>query len=318
MHSEYPEMARTDSMIANSTTPAKKTPSYTDIAKEEPLETSRSSELGRRLYSFEARLRRSLAGGPPTLATFTTWGWNFKILAQSRSSCALCKFFHGFSGGFCIVGSGTAYLRFCLVPLISSTKVFFGPSRSEKFDTKGNVDSSLKFLAMGVCQPRSVSKRTFSSELFRSGLFIPRIKEGSATTQTWPRPSIPFLHVSNVNPLAVSYTSVFDWLSTCEDQHGACCHPRSSDIPRLSIKCIDCYCPTLRVVAVDDQVDYLALSYVWGCSQLVQDDGIPTVVQDSITVTKRLGKRYLWVDKYCVEQENHDLRAQEIQAMDRI
>jgi len=51
----------------------------------------------------------------------------------------------------------------------------------------------------------------------------------------------------------------------------------------------------MRVVpATSDR--YVTLSYVWGKDSSSEE--MPLVVRDSITVTKKLGYRYLWVDRY--------------------
>lgn len=57
--------------------------------------------------------------------------------------------------------------------------------------------------------------------------------------------------------------------------------------------------------------EYVALSCVWGKSDPGEPaplhssdhlpDGIPVAVEDSLMVGRRLGYRYLWVDKYCVQ-----------------
>jgi len=78
-------------------------------------------------------------------------------------------------------------------------------------------------------------------------------------------------------------------------------------------------------ISIDD--DYVALSYVWGsrafntpidghtdpCSnntEAVLLSNVPLTLKDAITVMKNIGKLYLWVDRYCVEQgecpERHD------------
>lgn len=65
------------------------------------------------------------------------------------------------------------------------------------------------------------------------------------------------------------------------------------------------------VKAKDSGLDYLTLSYVWGKSS--DDDPatgpdlakvLPTTMEDAVQVVKSPGYRYLWVDPYCVPQEN--------------
>ncbi|KAM7190115.1 HET domain containing protein [Naviculisporaceae sp. PSN 640] len=52
--------------------------------------------------------------------------------------------------------------------------------------------------------------------------------------------------------------------------------------------------------------DYFALSYVWGnvmpAPNALESKTLPQTIEDAITVTKELGKRYLWVDALCIDQ----------------
>ncbi|KAM5345055.1 hypothetical protein ACJ41O_010917 [Fusarium nematophilum] len=61
-----------------------------------------------------------------------------------------------------------------------------------------------------------------------------------------------------------------------------------------------------KTVDCPDQCDYLALSYVWGGVHpepgALEAGTLPQTIEDAITITKRLGKRYLWVDALCIDQ----------------
>lgn len=46
--------------------------------------------------------------------------------------------------------------------------------------------------------------------------------------------------------------------------------------------------------------------------------GVSQVIEDVIVVVKALGKRYLWVDQWCVEQTNDKIKHLQIQEMDRV
>ncbi|CAO2651671.1 Nn.00g042410.m01.CDS01 [Neocucurbitaria sp. VM-36] len=72
---------------------------------------------------------------------------------------------------------------------------------------------------------------------------------------------------------------------------------------------------------------HAALSYVWGTSlsqnaqfssQSLPSCGVCQVIEDAIAVVKSLGKRYLWVDQYCIDQQNHDVKDQQIREMDKV
>lgn len=97
-------------------------------------------------------------------------------------------------------------------------------------------------------------------------------------------------------------------------------------------------CDSGKLVSPPSSCAYAALSYVWGAissaeqvehdtsicnsgtnqSYLALDERAPRVVQDAITVTKELGLKYLWVDKYCINQNDPDVKLEQIGKMDLI
>ncbi|KAK7728378.1 hypothetical protein SLS63_006607 [Diaporthe eres] len=93
-------------------------------------------------------------------------------------------------------------------------------------------------------------------------------------------------------------------------------------------------CQTRIVVSASDlpyAAKYVALSYVWGIktpakagpetsmkpgSALPEDT--PSVIGDAIKVTLALGFQYLWVDKYCIDQQNQATKHKQIFHMDAV
>ncbi|EWG35946.1 hypothetical protein FVEG_00126 [Fusarium verticillioides 7600] len=93
-------------------------------------------------------------------------------------------------------------------------------------------------------------------------------------------------------------------------------------------------------------VPFVTLSYVWGEaashtfeektleseSYRVSDDvylmdkqpiallegDLPPTFEDAISFTKRLGERYIWIDAFCIPQDEPDIKAQQISQMDHI
>jgi hypothetical protein len=85
-------------------------------------------------------------------------------------------------------------------------------------------------------------------------------------------------------------------LQNCEQKHGDYC--RTKKPPELlTARMIDV--ERREVVPCPPDCDYLALSYVWGGVQPVagalENRHLPQTIEDAITVTKALGRRYLWV-----------------------
>lgn len=113
------------------------------------------------------------------------------------------------------------------------------------------------------------------------------------------------------------------WLNHCERNHDpTTCNQKFE--PLSGMRVIDC--EILRVVAAEPGMLWVALSYVWGFSPSVEGDTraplvaerLPRTVQNAIQVTKDLGYRYLWVDRYCIDQRDQLDRLHQIAHMDAI
>ncbi|CAI6340578.1 unnamed protein product [Periconia digitata] len=117
------------------------------------------------------------------------------------------------------------------------------------------------------------------------------------------------------------------WLQDCVD-HDQCGSRNNSEfIPtrllKLTVHESDC---SFRVVSrseVEAGSHYLTLSHCWGTqewdekliltqsnkSSLEQEQSIsilPNTFKDAFEVLKRLGERYLWIDRFCIQQDSLD------------
>lgn len=114
------------------------------------------------------------------------------------------------------------------------------------------------------------------------------------------------------------------WIGFCGANHHVDCSPTNlTGVP--SFRVIDCMNKT--VVMAPPSCRYVALSYIWGQSHLHYPDRIggnpnlqdvPKVVTDSIEVVLILGFRYLWVDRYCIDQSDSSEKHDQISRMDTI
>lgn len=104
------------------------------------------------------------------------------------------------------------------------------------------------------------------------------------------------------------YDTVKNWINLCQSMHTTVCMIKDHSTVRYQ-KLIDCQTRTL--VPVEDH-PYVALSYVWGSIPEIfkvidYSDKLPTklprTIEDAITVTQKLNFRYLWVDRYCINQQ---------------
>ncbi|KAI9897037.1 hypothetical protein N3K66_008059 [Trichothecium roseum] len=117
------------------------------------------------------------------------------------------------------------------------------------------------------------------------------------------------------------------WLRNCRTSHGSSCNDYSESVPGTMV--IDC--ETLKIVELEPGMLWVALSYVWGRRHDQADnenpddaesgklpDDVPKTIQDAIQVTKELGYKYLWVDQYCIAQQDEAHKQNLISKMDVI
>ena len=145
--------------------------------------------------------------------------------------------------------------------------------------------------------------------------------------------AVTFLDENQANMFAAQVVpSRFDpgpvriWFDYCKRNHKTLCPSSNSQLHGLNL--IDC--ENLAIQDATNDNPYVALSYVWGsasdsCDQVQYSSGrrllpanLPPVISDAISVTKTLGFRYLWIDKFCIDQNNADTKHDQIQQMDAI
>lgn len=116
-------------------------------------------------------------------------------------------------------------------------------------------------------------------------------------------------------------------IAFCDNHHSQACKALEECLPFLRV--IDCR--TRQVVRAPVNCRYVALSYVWGSStfdiildeELPQSDHIylprcPDVIENSLSVTTMIGAQYLWIDRYCIDQEDSLDKHHQISHMDAI
>ena len=133
---------------------------------------------------------------------------------------------------------------------------------------------------------------------------------------------------NRVYPHLQTYQFIRKWFDECLQCHTDHC---LNNISGLDFEGIDGFrfidCESRQIVPASKALDkaYITLSYVWGTSSASTsgDDNelpsrLPKVVEDSIRVVKKLGFRYLWVDRYCIPQLDKKAKHAHIQLMGKI
>ena len=117
----------------------------------------------------------------------------------------------------------------------------------------------------------------------------------------------------------VNIEIVKEWINRCATLHGSCCEPVLTE--KLQ---------QIRLVDVEERkivkfpggpCDYVAASYVWGGvptkSFKLGDElvTLPRTLEDAVSFTKILGKRYMWADYLCIDQSNEAEKIDQIARM---
>lgn len=127
-----------------------------------------------------------------------------------------------------------------------------------------------------------------------------------------------------IDPRSTDFDLLRYWVSCCETHHRAACGKTNWRRPAM-FRLIDC--TTMKVVNAPPDCRYSALSYVCGpaasnASSVIDDDCVPTNLQrtigDAIKVTKELSLQYIWIDKYCIYQNDESKRHVQIRQMDLV
>lgn len=147
-----------------------------------------------------------------------------------------------------------------------------------------------------------------------------------STSENGPPPgSVPYIaaHINEpphwlryVQP-SIDFKRAKEWVRICTELHGDNCSGDKGHVVE-NFRLIDC--STGEVVSANKDEPYVALSYVWGEEKASAQEtcAYPKTIRDAIIATRNLGYRWLWVDKYCIDQnDTNDLNYQ-LQQMDVI
>jgi hypothetical protein len=125
---------------------------------------------------------------------------------------------------------------------------------------------------------------------------------------------------------SINFEHLRHCISLCIQYHEKCRrYATEATVPR-GMKLINC--ETRQVIPAQSH-KYVALSYVWGLAALGPEyddrvrndripDNLPKTIEDAILATIRLGYSYIWIDRYCIDQDNAEEKESQITQMNFI
>lgn len=106
----------------------------------------------------------------------------------------------------------------------------------------------------------------------------------------------------------VDFAKIRWWMELCHERHHESCSRFGPGKPVKGMSLVDVYMRLIVPAVVD--VEYAALSYVWGRGSLPTGNFLPypapRTIEDAIIATKNLRIPYLWIDRYCIPQDGKE------------
>jgi hypothetical protein len=116
------------------------------------------------------------------------------------------------------------------------------------------------------------------------------------------------------------YKLIENWIQDCTSRHASCASTKDSRLPTRVIDVGQAGDIPKLYVTCNENAPYIALSHCWGSFQIItttkntlenRKEGIEwtdlsKTFQDAITITRKLGVRYLWIDSLCIIQDDSE------------
>jgi hypothetical protein len=236
------------------------------------------------------------------------------------SDCDMCQLFGSMSPSDFNEDGSARYER-CHLRAFSANRVFAGLTAIEM--RKIHDTTLLGVVRVDISDAnncKNYSSFDLRDYLQETGyLCSPQASQGQSVLDVRPRLSLKSFDLKFAT----------DCLAYCLANHHLLCGATESSPMELMplLRVIDCH--THTIIRAPAECHYVALSYVWGCptspTTSTEDESIrpklqnaPKVINDAINVTLKLRLRYLWVDRYCIDQSSKDDKHNQIQLMDLI
>ncbi|KAF2648809.1 HET-domain-containing protein, partial [Lophiostoma macrostomum CBS 122681] len=115
---------------------------------------------------------------------------------------------------------------------------------------------------------------------------------------------------------------ILEWIHGCKDEthQKICANMPDSKIQDLMV----INCSTRRLEQLPARTEYVCSSYRWGVGELISafSSRLPScvapLIEDCILLVQILGLKYLWVDRYCIPQDDPGERRRLIRLMGSI
>ncbi|KAK3343095.1 heterokaryon incompatibility protein-domain-containing protein [Neurospora tetraspora] len=252
-------------------------------------------------------------------------------LDSQRPACSFCAFLYRCQVRLNLVPTKEDSSYWEIMPALSLGSILLRAPSAGKGNTPWVVQDTAYFEMRKNNMGGDPDDASMSHQIYR-------VADSSSKTLTRNKLAGGGLLGRKLDPIWVNFGLIGEWLTLCRSTHSCCEEVDVGSIPGLLV--IDC--TTGHIVplptkenAANRVENYVTLSYLWGTFgttdgpvvQSINCEGgsgpglptqIPLAISDAIRVVKQLGYRYLWVDRYCIPQEDGAAKHIQILNMGRI
>ncbi|KAI0114085.1 heterokaryon incompatibility protein-domain-containing protein [Nemania sp. FL0031] len=141
-------------------------------------------------------------------------------------------------------------------------------------------------------------------------------------------------NTSSIVPPCIDWAAARRWMAVCDKEHNTCRGDVGTGKLPFNFRLVDVQLESLVDAYVEPCLSFVSLSYVWGAD--LSHDGttrrhnlaflkqpgslrnLPRMIRDAMEVCKRLGERYLWVDRLCIVQDDKQDKYGQIRSLEAI
>ncbi|KAH7327745.1 heterokaryon incompatibility protein-domain-containing protein [Stachybotrys elegans] len=207
-----------------------------------------------------------------------------------------------------------------------STRLRFRPG--EGHDDNGVVEMRIREHVAGVYALESRRK------IVNPAIFVKHIDRPRKLSDHHPDSPSCLRRPNSYSGSEGCFALVRQWLKACEDSHEHCVPRKQATRPARLLYIPDGIDGRLYLVKGANVLEpYVALSYCWGrdpepiqttkqninahTENGLQISGLPPAIHNAVEATVNLGYRYLWIDRFCIVQDDkNDWAAESVKLCD--
>lgn len=133
-------------------------------------------------------------------------------------------------------------------------------------------------------------------------------------------PTLANVNTFSTVPSCVDWAVVRHWIAVCDNERNTCRREFGAGKLPMNFRLLDVQSESIVDAHVEPYPSFVSLSYIWGADPshgettcrdnlaFLKQPGslrdLPRTIKDALEVCKRLGEKYIWVNRLCIVQDD--------------